>query len=126
MPAGAVVGLEYDPERTAGYGRTLTGVLTTDGTPANAELARAGLGTPMVVEPHRKFLPPAEESFAQAKPEQAGLLDPAHGCTRPARAPEAAPKPNIVNEAPPGYYADIPGYTGPRCYAPGGKFFKPC
>jgi micrococcal nuclease len=51
---------------------------------------------------------------------------------RPAPAPAPAPKPapnpgaNIVNQAPPGYYADIPGYTGPRCYAPGGKFFKPC
>ena len=50
----------------------------------------------------------------------------------PAPAPVPAPKPapnpgaNIVNQAPPGYYADIPGYTGPRCYAPGGKFFKPC
>jgi micrococcal nuclease len=43
-------------------------------------------------------------------------------------APKPAPNPgaNIVNQAPPGYYADIPGYTGPRCYAPGGKFFKPC
>lgn len=46
----------------------------------------------------------------------------------PAPAPKPAPNPgaNIVNQAPPGYSADIPGYIGPRCYAPGGKFFKPC
>ena len=32
------------------------------------------------------------------------------------------------NNAPSGYGtdADYPGYTGPRCYAPGGRFWRPC
>ncbi|STX07458.1 thermonuclease family protein [Kocuria rosea] len=286
LPPGTVVGLEYDQERTDRYDRTLAGVFLEDGTLVNAEIARQGLGTPLYIAPNGRFLPPVEEAFAEAEQQQAGLLDPAQGCTipaqlqqatsaladaapadladaagevaaavaflaaldavdgdahphvrhlvglpsltsgisgvrqdvaalqeraaeqrraaeakvaerraaedqrrqaetdaarqaesaqqaeldrqaeaarqaatdaarravvpapapapnpapapapapapRPAPAPAPAPKPapnpgaNIVNQAPPGYYADIPGYTGPRCYAPGGKFFKPC
>ncbi|MFF0904991.1 UNVERIFIED_CONTAM: thermonuclease family protein [Kocuria sp. CPCC 205316] len=286
LPPGTVVGLEYDQERTDSYDRTLAGVFLQDGTLVNAEIARQGLGTPLYIAPNGRFLPPVEEAFAEAEEQQAGLLDPAHGCTipaqvqqatsaladaapadladaagevaaaaaflaaldaidgdahphvrhlvglpslksgisgvrqgvaalresaaeqrraaeaaqrakaenqrrqaeadaarqaeadaarqaesarqaelarqaeaarqaaadaarravvpapnpapvpapapRPAPAPAPAPKPapnpgaNIVNQAPPGYSADIPGYTGPRCYAPGGKFFKPC
>ncbi|MEX5261274.1 thermonuclease family protein [Kocuria sp. CPCC 205263] len=282
LPPGTVVGLEYDQERTDRYDRTLAGVFLKDGTLVNAEIARQGLGTPLYIAPNGRFLPPVEEAFAEAEEQQAGLLDPAQGCTipaqlqeatsaladaapaeladaagevaaavaflaaldavdggahphirhlvglpsltsgisgvrqdvaalqeraaeqrrqaeakaakrraaedqrrqaeadaarqaesarqaeldrqaeaarqaaadatrravapapapnpapvpapapRPAPAPAPAPKPapnpgaNIVNQAPPGYYADIPGYTGPRCYAPGGKFFKPC
>lgn len=284
LPPGTVVGLEYDQERTDRYDRTLAGVFREDGTLVNAEIARQGLGTPLDIAPNGRFLPPVEEAFAEAEEQQAGLLDPAQGCTIPAQlqqatsaladaapgdladaagevaaavaflaaldavdgdahphvrhlvglpsltsgisgvrkdvaglqeraaeqrraaeaeaaertaaedqrrqaeaeaarqaesarqaerdrqaeaarqaaadaarravapapnpapvpapapaprpapapAPVPAPKPapnpgaNIVNQAPPGYYADIPGYTGPRCYAPGGKFFKPC
>ncbi|EYT53922.1 MULTISPECIES: thermonuclease family protein [Kocuria] len=286
LPPGTVVGLEYDQERTDRYDRTLAGVFLEDGTLVNAEIARQGLGTPLYIAPNGRFLPPVEEAFAEAEQQQAGLLDPTHGCTIPAQvqqatsaladaapadladaageiaaavaflaaldavdgdahphvrhlaglpsltsgisgvrqdvaalqeraaeqrraaeakaaerraaedqrrqaeadaarqaesarqaeldrqaeaarqaaadaarravapapapapnpapvpapaprpapapAPVPAPKPapnpgaNIVNQAPPGYYADIPGYTGPRCYAPGGKFFKPC
>lgn len=280
LPPGTVVGLEYDQERTDSYDRTLAGVFLQNGTLVNAEIARQGLGTPLYIAPNDRFLPPVEEAFAEAEEQQAGLLDPAHGCTIPAQvqqatsaladaapadladaagevaaavaflaaldavdgeahphvrhlvglpslksgisgvrkdvatlkeraaeqhraaeakaaqraaaqdqrrqaeadaarqaesarqaelarqaeaarqaaadaarravvpapapapapaprpapapAPAPAPKPapnpgaNIVDQAPPGYSADIPGYTGPRCYAPGGKFFKPC
>lgn len=280
LPPGTVVGLEYDEERTDSYGRTLAGVFLEDGTLVNAEIARQGLGTPLHIAPNDRFLPPVEEAFAEAEQQQAGLLDPAHGCTIPAQvqqatsalagaapadltdpagavatavaflaaldavdgdthphvrhlvglpslkdgisgaredvvalreraaeqrraaeaeaaqraqaeeerrqveadaareaevvrqaeaarqgeaarqaeltrqaeaarqaaadaarravapvpvpAPAPAPRPapnpgaNIVDQAPPGYAAEIPGYTGPRCYAPGGKFYKPC
>lgn len=268
LPAGTVVGLEYDQERTDSYGRTLAGVFLADGTLVNAEIARQGLGTPLYVAPNDRFLPPVEEAFAEAQERKVGLLDPAHGCTIPAQvqqaasalagaepadladaagevaaavaflaaldavdgdahphvrhlvglpslkgriaavrddvaalesqraaqqrraaeqaaaeraaaerrdtppappappapapqpvapaprpapaapavpapqpvapapapapAPQPAPKPapkpgaNIVEQAPPGYYTDLPGYTGPRCYAPGGKVFRPC
>lgn len=252
LPPGTVVGLEYDQERTDSYGRTLAGVFREDGALVNAEIARRGLGTPLLVEPNDRFLPPIEEAFAEAEQQRAGLLDPAHGCTIPAQAqrakialtdaapadladaageaaaavaflaalvavdgdahphvrhlaglpslkgrisearqdvaalqeraaeqrrvaaaeearrntppappaprpqpvapapapapaapavpaprpvdpapapaPQPAPNPgaHIVNEAPPGYSAEIPGYTGPRCYAPGGKVYKPC
>lgn len=40
--------------------------------------------------------------------------------------PKPQPQPNQADQAPSGYYSQIPGYTGPRCYAPGGKFYKPC
>ena len=38
------------------------------------------------------------------------------------------PAPPQRNQAPSGYGtdADYPGYTGPRCYAPGGQSWKPC
>lgn len=38
------------------------------------------------------------------------------------------PAPQQRNQAPSGYGtdSDYPGYTGPRCYAPGGKFWRPC
>lgn len=267
LSPGTVVGLEYDQERTDRYGRTLAGVFLEDGRLANAEIARQGLATPLLIEPNDKFLPPVEEAFAEAERQEIGLLDPAIGCTLPthladatealegaspedlldaatdaaqaatflatldlidgdvhphirhlleipsirqgvaalrtdvtdleqraarkqadpqnradqestwndegpdASAPEApsapeppraptapdapsvpdapvvnvpaapappaqpappapapAPKPapNVVEQAPPGYVSDLPGYTGPRCYAPGGKVFKPC
>lgn len=47
----------------------------------------------------------------------------------PAPAPKPAPKP-APRPAPGGSGygtdADFPGYTGPRCYAPGGQVWKPC
>ena len=47
----------------------------------------------------------------------------------PAPAPKLAPKP-APRPAPGGSGygtdADFPGYTGPRCYAPGGQVWKPC
>nr|WP_231703843.1 thermonuclease family protein [Arthrobacter sp. zg-Y179] len=39
-------------------------------------------------------------------------------------APAPAPAPQYV--APPAQTNPYPGYTGPRCYAPGGKSWKPC
>lgn len=270
LAPGTVVGLEYDQEINDPYGRTLAGIFLEDGRLANAEIARQGLATPLLIEPNDKFLPPVEEAFAEAERKGIGLLDPAIGCTlptqledatealenaspedladaatdaaqaatflatldlidgdvhphirhlleipsirqgvaalrtdvtdleqraasqqsedqkrtekesgrnndgpdgsapqapsapEPPRAPQApaapaapavpdapavqapaapappvppappapapAPKPapNVVEQAPPGYVSDLPGYTGPRCYAPGGKVFKPC
>lgn len=257
MAPGTVVGLEYDQERSDSYGRTLAGVFLEDGRLANAEIARQGLATPLLIEPNDRFLPPVEEAFAQAQHQGLGLLDPAIGCTLPtqleqvtdalssaspeslaeaatflatldlidgdahphirhllgvpsirqgvaalrhdvtnlkqraagqqgenqqqaegnparnvdgpdgsapqappapeppqapqpptapaapavpdtpgvhvpappappAPAPAPEPAPEVVDQAPPGYVSDLPGYTGPRCYAPGGKVFKPC
>ncbi|MCQ1996835.1 thermonuclease family protein [Arthrobacter sp. zg-Y1171] len=40
------------------------------------------------------------------------------------RAAAPAPAPQYV--APPAQTNPYPGYTGPRCYAPGGKSWKPC
>lgn len=49
------------------------------------------------------------------------------GGTAPAPTPSRNSNSN-PNNAPSGYGtdADYPGYTGPRCYAPGGRSWKPC
>ena len=89
LAPGTVVGLEYDQERTDSYGRTLVGVFLEDGRLANAEIARQGLATPLLIEPNDKFVPPVEEAFAQAEHKGIGLLDPAIGCTLPTQLEEA-------------------------------------
>lgn len=43
----------------------------------------------------------------------------------PAPAPKPAPRPAPGGSGY-GTDADFPGYTGPRCYAPGGQVWKPC
>ena len=50
LPAGTAVRLEYNEERTDRYDRTLAAVFTPDGKLVNAEIARQGLGAPLVVE----------------------------------------------------------------------------
>lgn len=43
-------------------------------------------------------------------------------------SPRPQPRAPSANSAPSGYGtdSDYPGYTGPRCYAPGGQYWKPC
>lgn len=85
IPVGATVTLEYDEERTDRYGRTLAGVFTPDGTLVNAELARAGLATPVVVEGNDRFYPPVLEARDQAAASGRGLYSADVACTLPAR-----------------------------------------
>ncbi|MFC6257988.1 thermonuclease family protein, partial [Kocuria oceani] len=106
LPPGTVVGLEYDQERTDSYGRRLAGVFLEDGTLVNAEIARQGLGTPLYIAPNDRFLPPVEEAFAEAEQQQAGLLDPAHGCTIPAQLQQAT---NALADAAPADLDDVAG-----------------
>ena len=60
-------------EPTDQYGRTLAGVFNSSGTLINAELARQGLGIPMLIEPNRKFYPAVEKAFEEARSRAVGL-----------------------------------------------------
>lgn len=73
LPVGSVVRLELDQEPMDKYGRTLAGVFDASGTLINAEVARQGMGIPMLVEPNRKFYPPVEEAFEEARTRAVGL-----------------------------------------------------
>ena len=73
LPAASVVRLELDEEPTDKYGRTLAGVFDSSGTLINAEVARLGMGIPMLIEPNRKFYPAVEEAFEEARTRAVGL-----------------------------------------------------
>lgn len=73
LPVGSVVRLELDEEPTDKYGRTLAGVFDSSGTLINAEVARQGLGIPMLIEPNRKFYPAVVEAFEEARIRAVGL-----------------------------------------------------
>ncbi|MBD1541392.1 hypothetical protein G9E11_03805 [Arthrobacter sp. IA7] len=89
LPVGSVVRLELDVEPTDKYGRTLAGVFDSSGTLINAEVARQGLGVPMLIEPNRKFYPAVEEAFEEARTRAAGLNSPDLACL-PAQQVEQA------------------------------------
>lgn len=80
LPAGTEVELEYDKERTDDYGRTLAAVFVSDAL-INAEIARAGLGVPMVVEPNRAFFRDVLRAAQAAEHDGIGLYDESIGCT---------------------------------------------
>lgn len=73
LPIGSLVRLELDEEPTDKYGRTLAGVFDSSGTLINAEVARQGMGIPMLIEPNRKFYPAVEEAFEEARTRAVGL-----------------------------------------------------
>lgn len=84
LQPGDRVRLEFDQELLDRYGRELAGVFVGD-VLINAEIARAGLGVPVVFEPNRKFLPPVEEAYAEAKDAGVGMFSTDLTCTFEAR-----------------------------------------
>nr|WP_221419703.1 thermonuclease family protein [Micrococcus flavus] len=72
LEPGDEVVLRYDEERIDPYGRTLAGVFE-GGELVNAEIARAGLGAPVVFEPNRRFYPEVLAAWEQAERAGAGL-----------------------------------------------------
>ncbi|MCU6481988.1 thermonuclease family protein [Arthrobacter sp. A2-55] len=89
LPAGTKVKLKYDVERKDKYGRTLAAVFTKDGTLVNAEIARAGLGTALVVGRNSAFLEQVKAAQEQAKAAQKGLFGSDIACTLPAQVQAA-------------------------------------
>ena len=73
LPVGSSVRLELDEEPTDKYGRTLAGVFDSKGTLINAEVARQGLGVPVLIEPNRKFYPAVVDAFEEAHTRAVGL-----------------------------------------------------
>ena len=61
------VKLGFDTSRFDQYGRTLAGVTSAQGLLVNAELARLGLGLPVVVGNNRKYEPPVTKASAEAQ-----------------------------------------------------------
>ncbi len=88
-PPGTQVGLDFDVEREDRYGRTLAAVFLTDRTLVNAEIARQGLGVPVVFEPNRKYLDEVEAAHSEAKADRAGLHSPQTGCSLPTQVDDA-------------------------------------
>lgn len=73
LPVGSKVRLELDKEPLDKYGRTLAGVFDSTGKLVNAEIARLGLGVPVLFEPNRKFHPPVVAAFEDAQARGVGL-----------------------------------------------------
>lgn len=96
LEPGDQVSLEYDIEREDRYGRTLAGVFEDD-VLINAEIARAGLGVPMAMDPNFKFYDRVKDAFDEAATAEAGFFDPTIDCTIPAQA-EAAATPEDAQE----------------------------
>jgi micrococcal nuclease len=85
LPKGTQVRLEFDVERHDKYGRTLAGVFTSGGSLVNAEIAREGLGIPVQFGQNRKFLPPVQAAYEQARTAKTGLFSDEIECTLPAQ-----------------------------------------
>ena len=90
LPKGTHIRLEFDVERHDKYGRTLAGVFTSDGSLVNAEIAREGLGIPVQFGQNRKFLPPVQAAYEQARTAKTGLFSDEIECTLPAQLAHTA------------------------------------
>jgi len=86
---GDVVRLEFDEDLHDRYGRELAGVYE-NGELINAQIARQGLGVPVVFEPNRRFLPEVQAAFNEAKAAERGMFSPDLNCTFAARLDEAS------------------------------------
>lgn len=101
LEPGDRVVLQYDQERTDPYGRTLAGVFEGDQL-VNAEIARAGLGVPVVFEPNRRFHPEVLAAWEEAERAEVGLHQPRLDCSLPVLAAPAA-----LGEEPPASPAPV-------------------
>ncbi|WP_427005671.1 thermonuclease family protein [Pseudarthrobacter sp. H2] len=100
LPAGAKVRLELDVEPLDKYGRTLAGVYDPSGKLVNAEIARLGLGVPVLFEPNKKFHPPVVAAFEEARSMAAGLNSAAIACLPAQQIEEAAKAVETIVAAP--------------------------
>lgn len=89
IPVGSSVSLAYDDERTDRYDRTLAGVYDDAGRLVNAELAREGLGTALVVGGNDRFYGDVLEAQNEARAGARGLYAVNVPCTLPAQVQAA-------------------------------------
>lgn len=80
LPAGTVVQLEYDIDRTDYYGRTLASVFE-NGVLVNAEIALKGLGLPVVFQPNMRFYNEVLTASHEAQLNKTGLFSDTIPCT---------------------------------------------
>ncbi|MFF2031680.1 thermonuclease family protein [Arthrobacter sp. NPDC058192] len=100
LPVGAQVRLELDAEPLDKYGRTLAGVFDSSGKLVNAEIARLGLGVPVLFEPNRKFYPPVVAAFDEARTRGVGLNSASIPCLPAQRIESAAAAVDALVAAP--------------------------
>ena len=79
------IDLQFDQERYDRYGRTLASVTLADGRSVAGELAKAGLGIPLVVGGNDAYHAPVLDAFKVARDTQSGYFDPTIECTLPAQ-----------------------------------------
>lgn len=80
LPKGAEVELQFDAERLDQYGRTLA-ALSHGGEFINGALVASGHATAMKVEPNVRFYEQLRDAQRQAQQIEAGMFDPANGCS---------------------------------------------
>ncbi|OYO18875.1 hypothetical protein BI335_06510 [Enemella evansiae] len=108
LPAGAEVSLQYDVERTDGYGRTLAKVISR-GQNVSAEIAREGLGLAMVIAPNRAFYPEVQAAERQARDGRRGLFAADSRCTVEALVDQQTQALDSATQ-PPASNADVADY----------------
>jgi micrococcal nuclease len=93
LPEGSAVTLDRDGETVDGYDRQLAGVTNADGVFVNEQLARDGLGVPMLVGGNDRFHGDIVAANQEARAQRRGLYASDVTCTLPAQvgAVEAAP-----------------------------------
>lgn len=84
LPPGTSIVLEFDEEKTDRYGRQLAAVFESDAL-INAEIAREGLGVPVVYGENSKFLAEVQEAHEMAISAERGLFDSGQDCTMSAK-----------------------------------------
>lgn len=113
---GDTVVLQYDDVLLDRYDRLLAGVFV-DGVLVNAEMARRGLGEPVVFDGNVRFLPEVEAAWEQARADGVGLFS--GEC-----AVEEAPEP--VEDEPPAAVAEpAPAPAAGSGPVPGADFVCP-
>lgn len=100
LPVGSRVRLELDKEPLDKYGRTLAGVFDSVGKLVNAEIARLGLGVPVLFEPNKKFYPPVVEAFEEARGRGVGLSSADVPCLPAQQVEQAAQTVEVLVAAP--------------------------
>ncbi|WP_052274179.1 thermonuclease family protein [Arthrobacter sp. L77] len=110
-PPGTQVGLDFDVERTDKYDRVLAAVFIEDQTLVNAEIARVGLGVPVLIEPNKKYYDEVQAAYNEATAQKVGLMDVAAECTVPAEVADAMEALTAATEAPVGDTASAAAAT---------------
>ncbi|MCV7565640.1 thermonuclease family protein [Micrococcus luteus] len=113
---GDTVVLRYDRRVYDRYDRLLAGVFA-DGRLVNAEMARLGLGEPVVFDGNVRFLPEVEAAWEQARADGVGLFS--GEC-----AVEEAPEP-VEDEAPAAVAEPAPAPAAGSGPVPGADFVCP-
>lgn len=81
LAPGQSITLEFDQERTDRYDRTLAHVILPDGRNVAAEIARQGLGVPVVYGANDERIGTIESALDEAAEAQRGYFDPNVECT---------------------------------------------